>query len=281
MATKLLLGLLLNLLCVLDGQESDHPHHHQRLPLVYDIGFNTGGDTFNYLSQGYRVVAVEANPYLVQKALNRSDAFFSSAIKNNALHLLGVGIGYQGERSLKFYVNTLAVWSSFEKSLGCRTKAGEWECTYCSCKEIDVPVKTCADIVKSHSSIGYPLYMKIDIEGRDVACIESLKNTTVRPKYLSIEQGGANIPELSRYLDVLESLGYKHFKLVDQRPFDTPGFQSSGPFGEFAQDIETGLQFRTKQQLLSGKECDGNSHLIKQDFGSKSDTAWCDIHAKL
>ena len=34
--------------------------------LVFDIGLNRGQDTANYLAKGYNVVAVEANPELVE-----------------------------------------------------------------------------------------------------------------------------------------------------------------------------------------------------------------------
>ena len=33
--------------------------------LIYDVGMNTGDDTAYYLNRGYRVVAIEANPDLV------------------------------------------------------------------------------------------------------------------------------------------------------------------------------------------------------------------------
>lgn len=39
--------------------------------LIYDVGFNRGEDTAYYLRKGYRVVAFEANPDLVQEGAAR------------------------------------------------------------------------------------------------------------------------------------------------------------------------------------------------------------------
>ena len=33
--------------------------------LVYDVGMNDGSDTLHYLKKGYKVVAIEADPTLV------------------------------------------------------------------------------------------------------------------------------------------------------------------------------------------------------------------------
>lgn len=42
------------------------------LPVAFDIGFNTGDDTALLLLQAYRVVAVEANPLLVESRVAAS-----------------------------------------------------------------------------------------------------------------------------------------------------------------------------------------------------------------
>ncbi len=38
------------------------------LDLIYDIGIHNGDDTAYYLSRGYRVVAVDANPLMMDAA---------------------------------------------------------------------------------------------------------------------------------------------------------------------------------------------------------------------
>ncbi len=41
--------------------------------LVYDIGMNNGDDTAYYLSLGFRTVAIEANPELVDQPAAQKD----------------------------------------------------------------------------------------------------------------------------------------------------------------------------------------------------------------
>ena len=39
--------------------------------IVFDVGMNNGDDSTHYLSKGYQVVAIEANPILVERARAR------------------------------------------------------------------------------------------------------------------------------------------------------------------------------------------------------------------
>src|SRR6185503_8538306 len=57
--------------------------------LVYDVGLYDGTDTAYYLSRGYRVVAVEANPQMVARAQER----FAESIDAGRLTIVPVGIG--------------------------------------------------------------------------------------------------------------------------------------------------------------------------------------------
>jgi hypothetical protein len=36
-------------------------------PLIYDVGMCDGADTAFYLAKGFRVIAIEANPTLVER----------------------------------------------------------------------------------------------------------------------------------------------------------------------------------------------------------------------
>lgn len=51
-----------------------------RSDLVYDVGLFDGGDTAYYLFRGYNVVAVDANPVMVEKARTQ----FAKEIKEKA-----------------------------------------------------------------------------------------------------------------------------------------------------------------------------------------------------
>src|SRR5262245_48872042 len=56
--------------------------------LIFDVGMNNGDDTAYYLAKGFRVVAVEANPALVEQAKRR----FAAELSVQRLMLYGVAI---------------------------------------------------------------------------------------------------------------------------------------------------------------------------------------------
>ena len=56
--------------------------------VIFDIGMHTGQDTSHYLESGYMVVAVEANPLLVEEAQLK----FAKEIAAGNLIILNVGI---------------------------------------------------------------------------------------------------------------------------------------------------------------------------------------------
>ena len=58
--------------------------------LVYDIGMNNGDDTAYYLSLGYKVIAVEAVPDLVDAATERFKFFIAETTARTAADLMGI-----------------------------------------------------------------------------------------------------------------------------------------------------------------------------------------------
>src|SRR5258707_616320 len=67
---------------------------------VFDVGMNNGDDTAYYLSMGCRVVAVEPNPILAQRARDR----FPTEIARGQLVFEQVGIGAKAGK-IPFWVN--------------------------------------------------------------------------------------------------------------------------------------------------------------------------------
>jgi SAM-dependent methyltransferase len=51
--------------------------------LIYDVGLFDGGDTAYYLFRGYNVVAIDANPVMVERARLR----FAQEIRDKRLTL--------------------------------------------------------------------------------------------------------------------------------------------------------------------------------------------------
>lgn len=161
--------------------------------LVYDVGMNNGDDTATYLAQGYRVVAVEANPALVAAGHTR----FAGEIAAGKLHIVGAAISDRRE-TRTFYVSSKNEHSSFD--LGFAQTSGS------TVEPMDVACMSIRDLFSEH---GVPYYLKIDIEGADRYCIEQL-NPDDLPEFVSFERH--RIENLLH----LRDLGYTKFKLIDQ-----------------------------------------------------------------
>lgn len=127
--------------------------------LIFDIGFFKGEDTAYYLKKGYKVVAVDANPLLVEEGKKK----FSDYITSGQLTLLNIGMSHS-QGILPFYVNGKNLqWSSFDLEIGSRNNT--------SYKIIDVPTNSVQWLIEQY---GMPYYIKIDIEGYDKYVIQGL-----------------------------------------------------------------------------------------------------------
>lgn len=160
-------------------------------PLVYDVGAHNGDDTAYYLSMGYRVVAIEANPTLARACTER----FQEQVKSGALVVLNIGVGAEvGER--RFYINTRETQiSSFAPPDMSRD---EWV-------EAIVEMTRLSTIIKH---FGDPFFIKIDVEHLDHIVLRDLRDAGVRPPYLSVECQSFSAFEALRELD------YQDFKIV-------------------------------------------------------------------
>ena len=232
---------------------------------IFDIGMHVGQDTAFYLAKGFRVIAIEANPLLVQDA----ELHFRNEITAGRLTTPNVGIGDK-EGVFPFYVNAkYSEWSSFDKEIGSRE----------GCKEVfDIQMIPFEQLL---TRFGTPYYVKIDIEGHDFIVHQRSALTNARPKYLSVENGWPFM------LDHLVTLGYSGFKFINQANVQSmrcpkPAqegrdivwsfpWSSSGPFGE-----DTPGEWKTAEQILvdikaywDTPDRDANVH------------GWYDLHAKL
>jgi FkbM family methyltransferase len=202
--------------------------------LVYDIGAHIGQDSEFYLKKGFRVIVIEADPSLAAAIQARLSPYPAERWV-----LLTEGIGAVSGK-LPFYLNhTFSEWNSFREDHG--TRGGQFEV-------IAIPVRHISDVLAAY---GVPYFMKLDVEGWELPLLQSLRDTGVRPRYISSELGNAEQNYALGTIDCLESMGYKRFKLVSQA-YDVPGFKlpkpglegawvehefvrdSSGPFGEEA-----------------------------------------------
>lgn len=247
------------------------------IPCVFDIGHNTGQDTFGYLSNDLkpvRVVAVDANPMLMDHSRER----FKNYTRTNRLKLITTGLVGDGgisSQKLVFWTNVkFNKFSSFKQELGCRDGYGEVQpinnVQYCQKSEIEV--RTCASLIKE---FGTPIYAKIDIEGLDNPCLLSILGLEddVLPRYISIE----NV--IKEVIVNFMKRGYTKFKAVDQ--LSEQGVSNelegwSGPWGEDATDVSAGKNW------VSGLEMIGRLPLNTVFVNEKgvTYTIWYDLHAK-
>ncbi len=177
--------------------------------LIFDVGLNVGQDTAFYLAQGYRVIAVEADPVLAESNRKR----FQRAIEAGKLEIINVGIGKE-EGFAQFWISEgRPQFNSFHRDIAARDN---WPH-----HSITIPTVRFANILQRY---GTPYFLKIDIEGNDLLCLNDLDPKSL-PKYISIESECPLSGEEStaadglRTLAKLHSLGYSHFKLIDQRTF--------------------------------------------------------------
>jgi FkbM family methyltransferase len=179
--------------------------NHLQTDLIIDAGMNNGDDTDFYLAKGFRVVAVEANPSLVERAKER----FASQIAAKRLSIYGVAINNH-DGVVEFFEDVKddgrSSLSHDYAEQNVTARGGAW-------RPIEVP---CLRMERILGETGVPYYMKIDIETADRLCLEALKEYRCRPRYISFELNLANFEETFLNLKLLWDLGYRSFKLVNQ-----------------------------------------------------------------
>ena len=166
------------------------------MALVIDVGMYDGADTAYYLSMGYRVLAVEANPALVAQAAER----FDRQIRDGQLTILHRAIAPAAE-PVTLTLNGASLCAS-STSGAIAYPAGSYV----------VDGITMAAVLDAAGE--RPYFIKIDIEGADRLCLEGVTPKT-RPDFLSVEIHDGPDP----VMPTLQRLGYSRFKIIDQRSF--------------------------------------------------------------
>ncbi len=172
--------------------------------LIYDVGGHLGEDTDFYLKKGFKVVAIEANPALAERLRER----FRPNLSDGSLVLVEAAIAENAEL-VGFYVNEgLSAWGTI-RSAWAERNASEGSPS----KLIKVKSSRFPDVL---SKYGVPYYLKIDIEGADILCLEGLVSKPDRPKFVSIESEKKSWRALLYEFEMFKRLGYSKFKIVDQ-----------------------------------------------------------------
>lgn len=189
--------------------------------LIFDLGFLDGTDSLYYLKEGYKVVAVEANPYVCKN-------FKIPSEYENDFTLLHTIMEEEYLEHKPFYINKeRPEVSSVEKWIA--TQNGKY-----SVEEVTIDCLSLFDLIDTY---GVPYYVKVDIEGVDKIVAEQIASLLEdTPEYVSFELNKND------YIDIfymMKEAGYKRFKLVNQINNQK---NSSGAFGD---KLDNWLDFHT------------------------------------
>jgi FkbM family methyltransferase len=168
----------------------------QSHPLVIDIGMYDGADTRYYLETDHRVIAVEANPVLVKRALY----VFHHYIYDGDLEVLHRAIAPDAA-PVTLFVNSshLGGSSIVPSAVHGFEQGGTYQVQGCTMKSV---IERAGERAK---------LIKVDIEGVDDLCVDALTPEN-RPEYFCIEAHGGPAAKLRK----LAAVGFTRFKLIDQ-----------------------------------------------------------------
>jgi FkbM family methyltransferase len=173
--------------------------------LIYDVGAHKGEDAEFYLLKGFRVVAIEAVPALCDEIRVR----LCSYMRSGQLTLIKAAIADRAgpvtffiNRKVSVYGTTSENWAKRNDLFGAPSD------------QVTVNGIRFGDVLAEH---GIPYYLKVDIEGSDLLCLDALKSFPSRPKFVSIESATVRWTDALEEFSVLRELGYSKFKLVQQR----------------------------------------------------------------
>jgi FkbM family methyltransferase len=201
--------------------------------LVFDVGMCLGDDTAYYLHLGYRVIGVEANPVLAESLRVR----FSREVDSGQLAIENVGIHEHAGRQPFYICDDAYEWSSFHESIASRDGSSH--------HSVDVETCSFASLLEKH---GVPYFLKVDIEGNDMLCLDALNPATL-PAYVSVESDMEG-----RFLQKLFSLGYRRFKCISQfefLPIEWPPSEAVRAWTRYTRLLSShGLLARTAQRTL-------------------------------
>ena len=127
---------------------------------IFDFGMYDASDTIYYLEEGYKVVAVEANPALVQTARLRLGKY----VESGQLKLVHGAISLEkGSVELTVCGDDLGSSSVYSDKVANRTPIGKYT----------VAGLTTTEIL---DRFGVPYYLKIDLEGADRLVVRALSS---------------------------------------------------------------------------------------------------------
>jgi FkbM family methyltransferase len=164
--------------------------------LIFDLGMHLALDTHFYLQKGFRVIAVEAAPMMIENARTS----LSRYIGTGQLVIVDRAFWSVDDEEIPFYINKdKDDWSS----------AFKWWAEKGAHQVQDIKVKT-TTLARLFEEYGVPYYIKCDIEGADELFVRQLLADRRRPSFVSIEATSLEA------LAVLYAAGFDRVQLVNQ-----------------------------------------------------------------
>lgn len=236
------------------------------LKIIYDIGANNGDNIPYYLLKSDIVIAIEANPELIDCINSR----FQDQIKAGRLIVYGCVLTVNKEcDEVEFFIH------KYNNMLSQLTRPIDVE-NYTS---VLLPSKNILQIIHEN---GDPFYIKIDIEYYDYEILKYLFASNVTPPFISAEAHDLKI------FEIMLSGGYKSFNLVNGNTVDIEFSDavvacgsnkvkykfprhSAGPFGEDLRKPWLPPRMFSKLMMIEGygwKDIHATK-LIKPNFSHK------------
>jgi len=277
--------------------EGRNQKHGRDDGLILDIGMHVAKDTGFYLAKGFRVAAVEANPELARAA----ELALAGPIAEGRLKIFNVAI-CERDGPVTFYRNReKSDWGTISGEMAARN-----ERLGTTSERVEVDGWRFERLLEE---TGIPYYVKIDIEGCDALCLKALGKFEARPRCVSVEAALEEEAEAREQLELLRSMGYDRFKIVNQiihhrRRCPNPPLEGryvdarfdvemSGPFGEEAPGKWLGydaVAARIPALVKEGRTWGDNSprarsplrrlHRIWRRLTLREPAGWYDFHAR-
>lgn len=183
--------------------------HHD---LIYDVGMHRGEDTDLYLRKGFKVIGFEADPDLVQHCRER----FAEEVACGQLVIVeGAVVDDVSQPRITFHKNDVFTeWGTVDADWKARNERMGWNSETVTIEVDVIDFRACLE------RYGMPHYLKIDIEGSDLTCLERLGDYDVAPDYVSIESDQQSLEGIEREMDLLEQAGFTSYKVVQQATVD-------------------------------------------------------------
>ncbi|KAF4672689.1 hypothetical protein FOL47_000244 [Perkinsus chesapeaki] len=217
---------------------------------VIDLGMDRGQDTLYFLSLNFTTHSVDANPTAIR------------SLHFNKWFKLKVAQG-------KMIPYNFAVVRNVT-SAAVEVCEQDWEMTHVladgdsqQCRKVQkVKAVTCAQIIRRVTRTSGPIrFMKIDIQGHDLACLASFYLIPVeqRPALLQLEGPFSTAESVAGAIESLVDLGYGQMMKVTNQMLYCPRFVpfgcASGPSPVVQQDVFTGKSsWRPASELIADAE---------------------------